>query len=64
MGASIVQQAMRAGLLDELILNVVPVILGRGVRLLDNLEPGSLRLDKTRVVDAPGVTHLVYRAVK
>jgi dihydrofolate reductase len=64
MGATIVQQCLRAGLLDELTLNLVPVVLGRGVRLLDGLEPGSVELDLVRVVDAPGVTHLTYRVVK
>jgi dihydrofolate reductase len=61
MGASIVQQCLRAGLLDELTINLVPVVLGRGVRLLDGLEPGSAELELIQVVDAPGVTHLTYR---
>jgi dihydrofolate reductase len=64
MGATIVQQSLRAGLLDVLIISLVPVALGRGVRLLDGLEPGSVELDLVRVVDAPGVTHLEYRVVK
>lgn len=62
MGASIVQQAMRAGLLDELVLSVVPVVLGRGVRLLDGLDPGPLKL--VGVIDAPDVTHLTYRVTR
>ena len=64
MGATIVQQCLRAGLLDELIISLVPVVLGRGVRLLDGLEPGSVQFDLVGVVDAPGVTHLTYRVVK
>ena len=52
------QQCLRAGLMDELVISLVPVVLGRGVRLLDGLEPGSVALDLVRVVDAPGVTHL------
>jgi dihydrofolate reductase len=63
-GATIVQQCLRAGLMDELVISLVPVVLGRGVRLLDGLEPGSVGLDLVRVVDAPGVTHLHYRVVK
>jgi dihydrofolate reductase len=63
-GASIVQQGLRAGLMDELTISLVPVVLGRGVRLLDDLEPGSVALDLVGVVDAPGVTHLTYRVVK
>jgi dihydrofolate reductase len=61
MGASIVQQCLRGGLLDELTLELVPVILGRGVRLLDGLDPGAADLEIIQVVDAPGVTHLTYQ---
>lgn len=62
MGASIVQQALRAGLIDEVVLSLVPVVLGNGVRLLDGLP--SLQLEVVRVLDAPGVTHLTYRVVR
>lgn len=61
MGASIVQQCLRSGLLDELTIDLVPLMLGDGVRLLDGLEPGTADLEIVRVVDAPGVTHLSYR---
>jgi dihydrofolate reductase len=64
MGATIVQQGLRAGLLDELVVSLVPVVLGRGARPLEGLEPGSVQLDLVRVVDAPGVTHLTYRVLK
>jgi len=64
MGASIVRQGLQAGLLDELVISLVPVVLGRGARPLDGLEPGSVQLDLVRVVDAPGVTHLTYRVLK
>jgi dihydrofolate reductase len=63
-GASIVQQCLRAGLMDELVISLVPVVLGRGVRLLNGLEPESVELEVVRVIDAPGVTHLEYRVVK
>lgn len=61
MGASVVQQCLGAGLLDELTIELVPIVLGRGVRLLDGLEPGNAAFALARVVDAPGVTHLTYR---
>lgn len=64
MGASVVQQSIRAGLLDELIISLVPVVLGRGVRLLDNLETSNIKVDLVRVIDAPGVTHLTYRITR
>jgi dihydrofolate reductase len=58
-GGSTIQQLIRAGLLDELLINQVPVILGGGVRLLDDLPP-SVKLEQKRVVEAPGVAHLFY----
>ena len=64
MGATIVQQGLRASLLDELVISLVPVVLGRGARPLEGLEPGSVQLDLVRVVDAPGVTHLTYRVMR
>jgi dihydrofolate reductase len=60
-GASVIQQYLKAGLLDELQINLVPVLLGSGERLLDNLEDARIELECTRVVEAPGVTHLRYR---
>lgn len=60
MGASIIRQCLQAGLLGELTIELVPVVLGRGIRLLDGLEPSAISLDLIRVVDAPGVTHLTY----
>jgi dihydrofolate reductase len=59
-GASIARQCLAAGLLDELQLSVVPVLLGRGVRLFDDADP-SLVFEQTSVVEAPGVAHLTYR---
>ncbi len=59
-GAQVVQQAMRAGLVDELRLHVAPVFLGDGVRLFDAVD-GRLRV--VDVVNSPTVTHLTYRPV-
>jgi dihydrofolate reductase len=63
-GASIAQQCLRAGLLDELQLHVTPLLLGGGVRLFDDLGGEQVDVELIRVVDAPGVTHLRYRVVK
>ena len=62
--ASIVQQCIRAGLLDEIHLDLVPVLLGGGVRLFEHLGSTPIELESTRVVEAPGVTHLTFRVVK
>jgi dihydrofolate reductase len=64
MGASIVQQCLRSGLLNELTIELVPALLGRGIRLLDGLEPDAAAMEIVRVVDAPGVTHLTYQILK
>jgi dihydrofolate reductase len=62
MGADVPQQALRAGLLDEVQIHLVPVLLGEGTRLFDHLGGGRIDLERTRVVQAPeGITHLRFR---
>ncbi len=61
-GANVARQYLAAGLIDEMELHVVPVLLGGGERLLDDV--GDLELEQVRAVEAPGVTHLKYRVVK
>jgi dihydrofolate reductase len=60
-GASVVQQYLAAGLVDEILISLVPVFLGGGTRLFDNLGEASPRLEQVQVVEAPGVTHVRYR---
>ena len=55
---------VRAGLIDELGVELVPVLLGEGIRFFDHLGPGQIKLERTRVVEAPGVTHLRFRVVR
>jgi dihydrofolate reductase len=62
--ASILQQCLNAGLMDEIHVDVAPLLLGNGVRLFDHLNMESTTLERIRVVDAPGVTHLGFRVVK
>jgi dihydrofolate reductase len=57
------QQLLRAGKIDEIELNVVPYLLGAGVRLFDNLGPDPIELEQIRVVESVGVTHLRYRVL-
>jgi dihydrofolate reductase len=61
--ASTLQQCLNARLLDEITIDLVPVVLGAGIRLFDRLSTAPIGLEITRVVDAPGVTHLRYRVV-
>jgi dihydrofolate reductase len=63
-GASPAQQALKAGLADEIFVHVAPILLGAGVRLFDQLGESSIRLEKLEVIDGPHATHLRYRVVK
>jgi dihydrofolate reductase len=60
-GADTAQRCLHAGLLDEMEIHIIPVLLGQGRRLFDHLSADHIELELTRVVDAPGVTHLHYR---
>jgi dihydrofolate reductase len=62
-GANVANQYLAAGLLDELELHVVPLLLGDGARIFDNLGDAQVQLEQVRAVEAPGVTHLKYRVV-
>ena len=59
-GASIVQQYLKAGLLDELQIHLSPVLLGDGASLFDRLGIPALALETTRVIASPAVTHLRF----
>ena len=58
-GAHAIQQFIEAGLLDELYLHIVPVVLGAGERLLENV--GDPKLELVKVITSPAVTHVKYR---
>jgi dihydrofolate reductase len=58
-GASTIQQFLRAGLVNEFELHVVPIVLSAGERLLEDV--GDLHLEQVRVIEAPGVAHIKYR---
>jgi len=61
-GAGVTQLALAAGVLDEIELHVIPVLLGQGRRLFDNLAPEHVELERTRVLEGEGgVTHMHYR---
>lgn len=61
-GADLVQQFIRAGWLDELLLHVVPVLACGGRRLFEGLGERHIEWEKTEVLDSPGVTHIRLRA--
>jgi len=60
-GPTTVQAYLAAGLLDEILIYLVPVFLGDGTRLLANLGAAPRRPEQIEVVDAPGVSQLRYR---
>jgi len=60
MGASVSKQALKAGLVDEIFIQLSPLLLGGGTRLFDDLDVHRIRLDCTRAVASPYVTHLRY----
>ena len=55
---------LSVGLMDEVQIHLVPMLLGGGVRLFGHLGPESIELEKTRVIESTGVTHLRFRVVK
>jgi dihydrofolate reductase len=59
-GAAVVQKYLAAGLLDELLISVVPILLGGGARLFDNLGDALPQLEQIEAIEAPGVTHIRY----
>jgi dihydrofolate reductase len=63
-GASIAQQCIRAGLIDEIQIHLVPVLLSDGIRLFEHLGTEHIELERTRVIKTPFATHLRFRVVK
>ena len=62
-GANTIQQCLKAGLLDELHLHVVPILLGGGTSMFGELGE-FIKLEKTKVKDEPGVTHFIFKTNK
>jgi dihydrofolate reductase len=60
-GANTAQQFLKAGLLDEIHIHLVPVLLGDGLRLFEHLGTDRIELECTRVIEAPLATHIRYR---
>jgi dihydrofolate reductase len=63
-GASTIQQALKAGLVDEARLTVSPILLGGGVRLFEDVGPDDGEFELMRVIEGPKATHLKYRVVR
>jgi dihydrofolate reductase len=63
-GANTTQQCMQAGLVDELHIELMPVLLGAGLRFFEHLDTVQIELERTRVVESLSVTHVEFRVVK
>jgi dihydrofolate reductase len=64
-GANVIQQCLKAGLIDELQISISPVLLGDGLRLFENLKNETIQLEKVKVVELPGgSTEISFRVLK
>jgi dihydrofolate reductase len=64
LGASIDQQCLNAGLVDEIMIHLAPVLIGNGIRLFDNLQIGDTELERTELVATGELTSLRFRVIK
>jgi dihydrofolate reductase len=62
-GPTVAQQAVRAGLVDEVSIHLVPVLLGAGSRLFDQLAAEPIELERIELIASPQATHLRFRVV-
>ncbi len=63
-GASVGQQLLKAGLVNELQIDIVPILLGKGLRLFENLEEQEIKLEKIRLDEVLARTQLQFRVIK
>jgi dihydrofolate reductase len=63
--ASTAQQCLKAGLADELHIDIMPVFLGTGLRPFEGIGEGQIQLERLKVMDLPvGRTHMEFRVIK
>jgi len=63
-GTTIVQQCLRVGLIDEIYIDLAPILLGVGIRLFEHLGAEPIDLENIGLIQGTGVTHLRFRVVK
>jgi len=63
-GADTAQQLLRAGLVDEIQIGIMPVLLGKGLRFFEHLENEQIELEKMDIMESAERTDLRFRVVK
>lgn len=63
-GANLIRQSLKAGLLDEMQIHLIPILLGGGIRLFDDLNPEGIELRRRSSIETPSATHLHFEVVK
>jgi dihydrofolate reductase len=63
-GANIIREYLKAGLLDEMQIHLIPILLGSGVRLFEDLDPEGIELRRTSSIETPSATHFRFEVVK
>jgi dihydrofolate reductase len=64
-GANVIQQCLNAGLRDELQLDIMPILLGKGLRLLENIDTDTVKLERTKVEETTAMrTSITFRVTK
>jgi hypothetical protein len=59
-GANIMRQYLKAGLLDEMQIHLIPMLLGGGIRLFEDLDPEGIELRRTSSIETPSATHFRF----
>jgi len=63
-GASLAQQALKTGLVDELHIGIVPVLFGQGLRFFEHLDDLQIDLEYVKTLESPGRVDLIFRIIK
>jgi dihydrofolate reductase len=63
-GANIIRQYLKAGLLDSMLISLIPILLGDGIRLFEDLDPEGIELKRTSTIETPSATHFHFDVVR
>jgi dihydrofolate reductase len=59
-----IRQYLKAGLLDEMQIHLIPILLGNGIRLFEDLDPEGIESRRTSTIETPGATQSRFEVVK